>query len=193
MAIAAQGDGARLQEHHDAKLLPLFEEMHKTSKKLAALQVRVAGEEYDRAGNELSSRLAQAGAALVLSILAALGAGWLLLRTMQTPLRRFEQHFSAIARGDRGHVVEVPAVAEFRRLAAQLRALQVKLAYNDQERLETESRQKAITRQTLLETCKTIESDMDVTWVEVEEGNDRDTTDYSNLNTTNQNERKKTP
>ena len=28
LAIAAQGDGARLQEHHDGKLLPLFEDMH---------------------------------------------------------------------------------------------------------------------------------------------------------------------
>jgi aerotaxis receptor len=181
LAIAARGDDAGLQKHHDAKLLPLFEDMHSANRKLAALQIRVAGEEYVRAGNELSSRLGQAAAALVLSILAAVGAGWLLLRTVRTPLRRFEQHFNAIARGDRAHVVEVPAVAEFRRLAAQLRALQVKLAYSAQERLETESRQKAITRQTLLETCKTIERDLDVTWVEVEEGNVRVTSGVSHL------------
>ena len=155
--------------------------MHSANRKLAALQIRVAGEEYARAGNELSSRLGQAAAALVLSILAAVGAGWLLLRTVRTPLRRFEQHFNAIAREDRRHEVEVPAVAEFRRLAAQLRALQVKLAYSAQERLETESRQKANTRQTLLETCKTIESDLDVTWVEVEEGNERVTSGVSQL------------
>ena len=96
-------------------------------------------------------------------------------------MRRFEQHFNAIAREDRTHVVEVPAVPEFRRLAAQLRALQVKLAYNAQERLEIESRQKAHTRQTLLETCKTIESDLDVTWVEVEEGNERVTSGVGQL------------
>ena len=28
LAIAAQGDGAGLQKHHEAKLLPLFEDMH---------------------------------------------------------------------------------------------------------------------------------------------------------------------
>ena len=78
-------------------------------------------------------------------------------------------------------MVEVPAVPEFRRLAAQLRALQVKLAYSAQERQEIEARQKAHTRQTLLETCKTIESDLDVTWVEVEEGNDRVTSGVGQL------------
>jgi methyl-accepting chemotaxis protein len=173
LTIAAQGDGARLQEHHDSKLLPLFGDMHKANRAPTALQIRVAGEEYARAGAELRTRLGQAVAALALSILAAAGAGWLLLRTVRRPLHRFEQHFEAIARDDRGHEVEVPAVLEFRRLAAQLRALQVKLAYNSQERLEVESRQKAHTRRTLLETCETIESDMDVTWVEVEEGNER--------------------
>ena len=181
LAVAARGDGAGLRKHHDAKLLPLFEDMHKAHRKLAALQIRVAGEEYARAGSELSRRLVQAAAALVLSIIAAVGAGWLLLRTVRTPLRRFEQHFNAIAREDRAHVVEVPTVPEFRRLAAQLRALQVKLAYNGQERLEVELRQKAHTRQTLLETCKTIESDLDVTWVEVEEGNERVTSGVGQL------------
>ena len=57
----------------------------------------------------------------------------------------------------------------------------MKLAYSAQERLEVESRQKAHTRQTLLETCKTIESDLDVTWVEVEEGNERVTTGVGQL------------
>ncbi|GEO38491.1 PAS domain S-box-containing protein [Skermanella aerolata] len=173
LALVAGGDGTRLTEHHDARLLPLFEEMIDANRKLEELQIRVAAEEYARAGKELGSRLGQAAIALVLSIIAAVGAGWLLLRTVRTPLRRFEQHFNAIARDDRAHVVEIPAVPEFRRLAAQLRALQVKLAYNAQERLEVEARQKAHTRMTLLETCKTIESDLDVTWVEVEEGNDR--------------------
>jgi aerotaxis receptor len=173
LAIAARGDSLHLQEHHDSKLLPLFEDMHKANRNLTALQVRIAGEEYARAGTELRIRLGQAAAALVLSFLGAAGAGWLLLRTVRKPLRRFEQHFEAIARGDRSHEVKVPAVLEFRRLAAQLRALQVKLAYSVQERQEVESRQKAHTRRTLLETCETIESDLDLTWVEVEEGNER--------------------
>jgi PAS domain S-box-containing protein len=181
LAIAAQGDGARLREHHDRKLLPLFEDMIGANRKLAELQIRVAAEEYARAGKELGSRLSQAAIALVLSIMAAIVAGWLLLRTIRAPLRRFEQHFNAISREDRAHVVEVPAVPEFRRLAAQLRALQVKLAYNGQERQEIETRQKAHTRMTLLETCKTIESDLDVTWVEVEEGNDRVTSGVAQL------------
>lgn len=181
LAIAAQGDGARLREHHDRKLLPLFEDMIGANRKLADLQIRVAAEEYARAGKELGSRLSQAAIALVLSIVAAVVAGWLLLRTVRTPLRRFEQHFNAISREDRTHVVEVPAVPEFRRLAAQLRALQVKLAYSAQERQEIEARQKAHTRMTLLETCKTIESDLDVTWVEVEEGNDRVTSGVAQL------------
>ena len=181
LAIAAQGDGARLREHHDRKLLPLFEDMIGANRKLADLQIRVAAEEYARAGKELGSRLSQAAIALVLSIIAAVAAGWLLLRTVRTPLRRFEQHFNAISREDRAHVVEVPAVPEFRRLAAQLRALQVKLAYSTQERQEIEARQKAHTRMTLLETCKTIESDLDVTWVEVEEGNDRVTSGVAQL------------
>ena len=173
LEIAAAGDAARLERHYEAKLLPLFGAAHAVTRDLSALQVRVAAAEYARARGDLDVHLWEALAALGLSVAAAVAGGWLLRRTLRSPLRRFEEHFDAIARGDLVHEVEVPAVPEFRRLAAQLRALQAKLAYGVQERQEMETRQKAHTRQILLETYTAIEGDLDATWIGVEQGGRR--------------------
>ena len=92
-----------------------------------------------------------------------------------TPLRRFRAAFRRDRPGgSRATRSRCPPVPEFRRLAAQLRALQVKLAYGGPGAAGDRDRaRRRITRQTLLETCTTIESDLDVTWVEVEEGGRR--------------------
>jgi aerotaxis receptor len=172
LTFAAQGNAGTLQDHYRLTMLPLFDAVQESNRALEELQVRVAAAEYARAQEDLTSRLGHAFLALAFSILVTVVAGWLLLRTLRQPLRRFEQHCDAISQEGRRHEIEVPEAPEFRRLASQLRALQAKLVYSIQERREIEARQKASTRQLLLQTCQTIESDLDATWEEVEAGND---------------------
>lgn len=172
LALAGKGNAAALQEHYTQTMLPLFHAVQQSNRALADLQVRVAAAEYAQSQEYLSSRIAQASAMLVASILAAFVAGWLLLRTVRKPLQRFEQHCEVIAQEGRRHEIEIPAAPEFRRLTMKLRALQAKLVYAVQERREIEARQKASTRQLLLQTCKTIEDDLEATWSDVEVGND---------------------
>nr|WP_281255145.1 methyl-accepting chemotaxis protein [Niveispirillum lacus] len=63
---------------------------------------------------------------------------WLVMAAMRNPMRRLEQHFDAVSRGDFDAVIENPVIAEFRRPFAQLRAMRAKLSYSTQERLERE-------------------------------------------------------
>ncbi|HRQ81106.1 MAG TPA: methyl-accepting chemotaxis protein, partial [Azospirillaceae bacterium] len=94
-------------------------------------------------------------------------------RSVTNPLRRLEAHFTHVARGELSHVIETPAVAEFRRVASQLRALRANLAYAGLERQEKDERQREAVRRTLLDTCKGIEDDLEVTWVDVERSSER--------------------
>jgi len=172
LALAGKGNAAALQDHYTQKMLPLFHAVQHSNRALVDLQIRVAAAEYAQAQEYLTSRLVQASAILVFSILMTFAAGGLLLRTVRRPLHRFEQHCDAIAQGGSRHEIEVPAAPEFRRMTMQLRALQAKLVYSLQERREIEAREKASTRQLLLQTCQTIEDDLEATWSEVEVGND---------------------
>jgi len=63
-------------------------------------------------------------------------AGHRILKTIQGPMRQFEAHFEAIARGDLTHDIELPALAEFRPMTRLLRAMKAKLAYSLQEQEE---------------------------------------------------------
>jgi methyl-accepting chemotaxis protein/aerotaxis receptor len=64
--------------------------------------------------------------------------GWFVMAAIGNPMRRLEQHFDAVARGDLDAVIENPQIVEFRRPFAQLRAMRAKLSYAVQERLERE-------------------------------------------------------
>ena len=61
-----------------------------------------------------------------------------LLAGVTRPMRRFEDHFDAIARNDHIYDIETPSAPEFRRLSTLLRAMKAKLGYAVQERAERE-------------------------------------------------------
>lgn len=147
----------------------------------------VAG--FVKAVNSIAGRLGVALAALFILVLAAPTLGpfvagplaavvafaalFSVRRSVTAPLRRLEAHFTHVARGELSHAIETPAVAEFRRVASQLRALRANLAYAALERQEKDERQREAVRRTLLDTCKGIEDDLEVTWVDVERSSER--------------------
>ncbi len=118
-------------------------------------------------------RVVQIAVAVLAGCLLAVLSGLSILRTVRRPLRVMERTFERIALGAFTDPMAPIAVPEFRRVAAELNALKAKIAYNIHEKHETEQRQKALTRQALLETCKSIEGDLDATWIGVELASNR--------------------
>ncbi len=104
------------------------------------------------------------------SSLVTAGLGWWVLATIRASLGHLDVDFDHIAAGDYAHVVETAACREFRPVSRDLRALKAKLGYAELERIELETRQKENLRRVLLETCREIETDIETTWVGVEEG-----------------------
>lgn len=96
---------------------------------------------------------AAAGGAFALSGLLAV----LVTAAASRPLRRFEEHLDAVARGNLMHEVEAPSTPEFRRLAALLRTMKATLAYAAQERAEQERKAAEDRRQALLGMAETVE------------------------------------
>ncbi len=168
MALAREKNGAALDAHLRGTVRPAFAELRRVADALLELQVRVAREEVDKADTDHGRRIAVVAAAVLLSCLLAALFGWLILRTVRRPLSVLEQTFERIARGALTDRMTPIAVPEFARVASELNAMKAKLAYAAHEKHETELRQKALTRQALLETCKSIESDLDATWMGVE-------------------------
>ncbi|HYF86795.1 methyl-accepting chemotaxis protein [Azospirillum sp.] len=168
LALAREKNGAALDAHLRGTVRPAFAELRRVSDALLELQIRVAREEFDKAETDHGRRIAAVAAAVLLSCLFAALFGWLILRTVRRPLSVLEQTFERIARGALTDPMTPIAVPEFARVASELNAMKAKLAYAAHEKHETEVKQKALTRQALLETCKSIESDLDSTWMGVE-------------------------
>ncbi|CAO3409732.1 Tar ligand binding domain-containing protein [Azospirillum largimobile] len=168
LAMARERNGATLASHLRGTVRPAFVELRRVSDSLLELQIRVAREEFDRAEADHGRRIAVVSAAVLLSCLLAALFGWLILRTVRRPMAVLEQTFERIARGAFTDPMTPIAVPEFARVASELNAMKAKLAYAAHEKHETELRQKSLTRQALLETCKSIEGDLDSTWIGVE-------------------------
>ncbi|BAI73765.1 methyl-accepting chemotaxis protein (plasmid) [Azospirillum sp. B510] len=168
LALAKQRDAAGLDAHLRGAVRPAFAELRRVSDALLDLQVRVAREEFDKAEKEYAGRMIEVATAMLLSALLAALFGWAILRTVRRPLAVLEKTFERIAGGALTEPMPAIGVPEFRRVASELNAMKAKLAYGMHEKHETELRQKALTRQALLETCKSIESDLDATWMGVE-------------------------
>ncbi|PWC89791.1 methyl-accepting chemotaxis protein [Azospirillum sp. TSO5] len=173
LALAKRKDAAGLDAHLRSIVRPAFADLHGVANSLLGLQIRVAREEFEKADKDYASRFIQLAAALVLSALLAALFGWAILRTVRRPLALLERTFERIARGALTDPMPPVGVPEFRRVASELNAMKAKLAYGIHEKHETEMRQKALTRQALLETCKSIESDLDATWIGVELASNR--------------------
>nr|WP_295826842.1 methyl-accepting chemotaxis protein [uncultured Azospirillum sp.] len=168
LALAKRKDAAGLDAHLRSAVRPAFADLRRVSDALLELQIRVAREEFDRAERDYESRVVQVAVAMLLCALLAVLFGWTILRTVRRPLRVLERTFERIARGALTDPMPAVGVPEFRRVASELNAMKAKLAYGIHEKHETELRQKALTRQALLETCKSIEGDLDSTWMGVE-------------------------
>ncbi len=173
VAAAKDGNSLVLELHIRSKVKPLFAELHQVTDALLELQVRVAREAYEQAVSDYKTRIAQMIAAVVASCLMAALFGWFILRTVRRPLITLEKAYEWIARGDFTRPMEAVTVSEFRRVASELRGMKARIAYGLHEKQDMEIRQQETTRQALLATCKAIESDLDATWIGVEQAGDR--------------------
>jgi len=173
VALAKEGNALGLEMHMRSKVKPLFADLHKVNDALLELQVRVAREEYEGAASDYKTRFAEMVAAVIVCCLLAGLFAWIILRTVRRPLNLLETAYERIAAGDFTQPMPPVGVAEFTRVASELRAMKAKIAYGLHEKQELEIRQKDLTRRTLLETCKAIEGDLDATWIGVEQAGKR--------------------
>ncbi|RJF77327.1 PAS domain S-box protein [Azospirillum cavernae] len=162
-----------LEVHVRKVLKPLFLELHDVNDKLLELQIRVAREEYQSAVASFRLRFAELLATLTVGCALATLFGLLILRTVRRPLAAMEKTYGRVAIGDYMSPAEPISIAEFKRIASELNAMKAKIGYSLHEKLELEVRQKELTRITLLETCKAIESDLDATWIGVDQAGRR--------------------
>ncbi|WP_376960343.1 Tar ligand binding domain-containing protein [Azospirillum sp. A26] len=163
-------DGDSLAVERDVRTVvtPLFAAAFEANRDLLNFQMKSAGQEVSEAQSDFSVRFMETVAIVSALAIASGLISWGLLMTFRRPLRSFERTFARISGGDFVSPAETIGVPEFRRVASELNAMKAKLAYGIHEKHETELRQKAATRQALLETCKSIESDLDSTWMGVE-------------------------
>ena len=98
---------------------------------LSGVEAEIAGaqDEYDWLTGQILAIFA-----ICSGITALLGT--LLLRTIRRPLVRLDAHFEAIARGDNGHIIELPATGEFVHVTRLLRSMKARLGFAAQERIE---------------------------------------------------------
>jgi methyl-accepting chemotaxis protein/aerotaxis receptor len=136
LAMAAKGDPDGLTAHLRSAVLALTQQVLATNSELIALQLDEARQDFHEAMDDLPFHATLAGAMMLAGIAVAVIFAALLLSTIRRTLGRLDIHFDALARGDFAHEVETPAAREFWRLAALLRATQVRLAYSVQERAE---------------------------------------------------------
>ncbi len=98
------------------------------------------------------------GVSVVAGIVASAYFNTQVLKNITGSLKRFEQHFDAIARQDYTHEIPAESAKEFYDLIIMLRTVKAKLAYADQERREND-RKSEIRRKTQSEMAEHIESD----------------------------------
>ena len=168
MEHVKSGDALSVERGVHTLITPLFAKAIEADRELLKFQMSSAGREVSEAHEDFSVRAI--GTAVIVLILAIISGllSWWLLSTFRRPLRAFEKTFGRMSLGDFVSPMEPVSVPEFRRVASELNAMKAKLAYGIHEKHETELRQKALTRQALLETCKSIEGDLDSTWMGVE-------------------------
>ncbi|MBP2297688.1 methyl-accepting chemotaxis protein [Azospirillum picis] len=96
---------------------------------------------------------------MLCGILFALGAGYLVLRSIRRPLALVEEQLEAIARGDLQARNPVSGIAEFRRLRSTLSAVQAKLGYAVQERSERQRQTEEERAAAMLSMAATVEQE----------------------------------
>ncbi len=166
--ILAARDADGLDRFVRERLYQTIDPLTEAIGRLVEIQLRLSSEEIAAAQTSLDSLVVWTLIlmAIVVGVTAVLAAA--LLKSVRRPLARMGVHFDAVAHNEIDHTIEVPAVPEFREAFGKLRALRARLAFAAHTSLEKDAEQKALVRQALLETCKSIEDDLDMTWVDVD-------------------------
>jgi hypothetical protein len=89
--------------------------------------------------------------------IAAAGLGFLPLRTVRQPLVQVAMGFDALASNNLTYEIPIPAAAEFRPVAIQLRALRARLFFNANERIEQTTQADEKRRAAVQEMAETVE------------------------------------
>jgi aerotaxis receptor len=157
LGMAERADINGLQAHIQAVVLPLFAPAEQTLGQLLALQLRVANEQYVEAKAAFQANFWEIAGIMLTACVAAAGLGLLLLRTVRQPLRQMAAGFEAIASNDVTYEIPLPAAAEFRPVANQLRALRARLVFNSNERAEQAAQADEQRRSAVQEMAETVE------------------------------------
>ncbi|MDR3514719.1 MAG: methyl-accepting chemotaxis protein [Azospirillaceae bacterium] len=150
LALARSGDGARLEAHLRATMMPLFDAVRATSQHDRDLQIDASRQDYQRARAHFHRRLAATFAVLAGMLAIAILAWFKIAQVVMRPLRLLREHFEAIGRNDFDAAVASSGVPEFAPIRSQLRAMKAKLRYAVRERAEYQ-RQAAEERRTALQ------------------------------------------
>lgn len=170
MEILRARDEAALTAFARDRLYQTIDPVTERIGKLVDIQLVQGADVVEQARKAYGTIFAAQAVLVLIAIILTIFAGLLLQATIRRPLRRLETHFDAVSRGDFTMLIENALVGEFQRIFALLRATRAKLAYGMQVQADTEAKGKAHTRKALLETCKSIENDLDATWIGVERG-----------------------
>ncbi|MBY0242966.1 MAG: Tar ligand binding domain-containing protein [Burkholderiaceae bacterium] len=126
VAIGAQ-DGAKAEALFKVDMNTLFPPVRDALKKLMEYQVSVGKTEYEQAQSRYVVFQALAIAALIAGILAALGMGVWLIRSISVPLAQAVRIANAVAEGDLTQQIEVRSNDETGQLTSALKNMNARL------------------------------------------------------------------
>ncbi len=138
LALARMGDSGALNVMMREKIAPLFQQTLEAGEALLALQVRVAREEFEAAGERYTRNLVLTLLFTGLAMVAALAGAWLLHRAVRRPLDQLEQHMRDIGAGRLQGSIPTPAVQEFEHCFGMLRAMRAQIAFAGHEMAEAD-------------------------------------------------------
>ncbi|WP_096703504.1 Tar ligand binding domain-containing protein [Magnetospirillum sp. 15-1] len=167
IALAEKGDAAALGRHNTTTVLPLFEQVHEVQKDLMTMQLRQAAELYQGAHSDFLHHMRLGIGTLIVGTVFATFMVVFLIRYLRRPIATLERHFDAIARGDFTHEIKVEPIHEFQRSNAMLRAMEAKLAYSVQERVENARKSQEKLRSEMLNLTELLEGEVDTTVAEI--------------------------
>ncbi len=140
LRLIRAGDRAGLATHLLEAEPRLFQPLVDAGNQLAQLELRLAGEAFDAAADDYVGRLWMVLGITGFGMLAAVGGGLLLRRTVLRPVAVLQAHMGEIGAGRMLGAIRDPAAREFHPCFAMLRTLRARLAFSQHERDENERR-----------------------------------------------------
>ena len=157
--LAKLADSAGLNALFEQKGPPLFQAAFDSDRELVEQQISIGQLAYREAVEGLSQRLISGIGAGLAGIIAILGLCWALFVTFRRTTRELEAHFASISQGDFTAEIARPAVREFRRVTAMLRAMRARLVFKSWESTEFEHQAATVRRETVEQMAQTIEQE----------------------------------